>query len=1206
MTDTKFSFVLKISLFALCVWIWGNGFCFNSSAQTSSQQIYLQCLTNFETYAETIWHSASYSGAPPDSGYWGDGGNSGNGGIRGNSGVAVAYAALVLAQPGNPANSNRLAHIRQALNYDAGTHVTGSYVTVNGGKWGWSSGTLATCTSQSGSDWQSAEWAGSMGFACLLVQSNLPVATVQAVQTAVASEANHRASIPPCTRILSDGDTKAEENAWDGNILALAAAWMTNNASASNWLYAAKNYLVNTYTVADPDLSTPDTTGDPLASWISTVTLFPDWSLENHGFYHPTYEMVAGMSSGDSLLIAQLANPGIAAELGPFAEHNVMAVWQRNLQYMVMASGDFAYPAGLDWELHDYEQDSYITWMAAHFDDPLARWDDGQLAQLVRYRQTVNGNGEFVGPSGGGFYREAVEARRTAIAWLQWANAVYPDGPTNAPAPAVVQFPDTEIIAQRSPWGFVSLSYGSRIMGMVEAAPASLPASAYVATPALPGGFGVGPLGNPTAASLLNFATNAAGFTAELLVQNGTNGSTRVYVNSTGESVGMVEVPLPAGGVTGSNAGCFTNGIENDPLTGGFQLLEWAGGSTSVANFSGLVTNLNSQWVCVAGRYGVATGPGGQFNYRAATGYNRLGAAQDYLSVLPQTRLGPRYCVWFPGQTASQTAASAGQISWSTNGNTVVLRFPGPNGSTNTMIALTTPASNGTWISDADGNWDDATNWSGGVIADGAGATADFSTLPLTADRTVALESSHAIGALKFGDPSGTNHWTLNASNGSVLTLANTAPSIAVLNNTATLNAPLTGTGGFTKSGPGTLVLSGSNSLSGPLNVDTSSSTANDGALRITDSAAMANVNSPIAIRNNNSGSSTLQLDGTAGAITLAQNINLAGRNVPVPAIENVAGDNTLLGDLSLTVGGGYYWIQSDSGTLTNAGVFPASTPGGIRILTFLGNGDHVVSGVIQNGSGGGTVTLIKSGRGSLRLEGDNTYSGTTTVSNGTLSIDGSLAGGAVTVSGGTLNGTGVIGGPVTVLPAGTLSPGGVAIGALTLDNSLTNEGTILLRLEKSDGDLTNDAIHCLGNLAYGGTLQLAASGNPLTVNDRFPLFQAASYAGSFTGLIPPTPGVGLVWNTNNLAGDGALSIALGDVHPQIRQIALSGTNLVWGGSGGAAAAGFSVLASTNLTAPLTNWAVVATGTFDANGNFILTNDLSPSRAQQFFTLRIP
>jgi hypothetical protein len=105
-----------------------------------------------------------------------------------------------------------------------------------------------------------------------------------------------------------------------------------------------------------------------------------------------------------------------------------MAVWTNILSGMIMDSGDFAYPDGLDWELHDYEQYSYIAWLAAHFDDPVARWDDGRLAQLTRYRQQINGNGEFVGPSGGGFYREAVEARRVAICWLQWNFADYPNG----------------------------------------------------------------------------------------------------------------------------------------------------------------------------------------------------------------------------------------------------------------------------------------------------------------------------------------------------------------------------------------------------------------------------------------------------------------------------------------------------------------------------------------------------------------------------------------------------------------------------------------------------------------------------------------------------------------------------------------------------------------------------------------------------------
>src|SRR5215472_31427 len=88
----------------------------------NSQQVYLQCLTNFETYAQSIWHTSS---TIPDSGYWGDGGSTGNGGIRGNSGIALAYAVLCIALPNDPQYSNRLNYVRQALNYDYNTHVTG-------------------------------------------------------------------------------------------------------------------------------------------------------------------------------------------------------------------------------------------------------------------------------------------------------------------------------------------------------------------------------------------------------------------------------------------------------------------------------------------------------------------------------------------------------------------------------------------------------------------------------------------------------------------------------------------------------------------------------------------------------------------------------------------------------------------------------------------------------------------------------------------------------------------------------------------------------------------------------------------------------------------------------------------------------------------------------------------------------------------------
>jgi len=64
-------------------------------------------------------------------------------------------------------------------------------------------------------------------------------------------------------------------------------------------------------------------------------------------------------------------------------------------------------------------------------------------------------------------------------------------------------------------------------------------------------------------------------------------------------------------------------------------------------------------------------------------------------------------------------------------------------------------------------------------------------------------------------------------------------------------------------------------------------------------------------------------------------------------------------------------------------------------------------------------------------------------------------------------------------------------------------------------------------------------------------------------------------------------------------QVVISGTNNV--GAGGT----YHVLTSTNVALPLTNWTVLANGSFDANGNFSSTNSSGTNR-QQFFILQVP
>ncbi|MFM2294196.1 MAG: hypothetical protein RLZZ350_609 [Verrucomicrobiota bacterium] len=510
---------------------------------------------------------------------------------------------------------------------------------------------------------------------------------------------------------------------------------------------------------------------------------------------------------------------------------------------------------------------------------------------------------------------------------------------------------------------------------------------------------------------------------------------------------------------------------------------------------------------------------------------------------------------------------------------------------------------NGAWTNDSSANWSDTNKWSGNTIASGAGSTADFSTINISGNRTVTLDSSRSIGALKFGDVSGAQTWTLTNSGGSVLTLdpgTNTQPVITVT-NTATISCALAGTTGFTKNGAGTLILRGNNSLSGTINVDSSSATALDGVTRISGVAAFANV-TLIQIRNTATASSTFQFDGSSGDVTLPANISLNGRTATTAAIENLNGTNAFTGNLTLNSGGNLYTLASDVGVLTCSGTFTAgATATGARTVTFNGNGNHNFSGILAPGSAS-SLNVIKSGNGSLTFSGTNVFNGTVTNNAGTFYADTTVN--SVVLNGGTLGGNGRINTATTIPSSTTLAPGD-GLGKLTCGSSLTLGAASTTRFEISKDAATNDLLQVTGAFTVAGSLDVVNAGGSFAVGDSFQLFTAGSISGSFSSVTLAAPGAGLAWNTNALT-NGILSVVLGTVAPQFDTPAYDGTNLVSSGSGGAANYPFSVLTATNVAAPFSNWSVLTTGACDVNGGFIFTNPVSAPMQQQYFRLRLP
>ena len=182
-------------------------------------------------------------------------------------------------------------------------------------------------------------------------------------------------------------------------------------------------------------------------------------------------------------------------------------------------------------------------------------------------------------------------------------------------------------------------------------------------------------------------------------------------------------------------------------------------------------------------------------------------------------------------------------------------------------------------------------------------------------------------------------------------------------------------------------------------------------------------------------------------------------------------------------------WAYENTGSQIAAGrVQQGAASGGAQLVTLSpGIGESFTLGSALANTGGDTNSLLKVGAGAATLGGANSYSGSTTINSGTLSISASnnLGDGSATnilaVSNGTLRSTGV-GVSLGVARSLAIGAGGATI-EVTAGNDLTLPGTISasgVSLTKTGaGTLTLNTAVGAGTaaiVANAGTLNLRAS----------------------------------------------------------------------------------------------------------------------------------
>ena len=280
-------------------------------------------------------------------------------------------------------------------------------------------------------------------------------------------------------------------------------------------------------------------------------------------------------------------------------------------------------------------------------------------------------------------------------------------------------------------------------------------------------------------------------------------------------------------------------------------------------------------------------------------------------------------------------------------------------------------------------------------------------------------------------------------------------------NNTATLDAPISFTGGdlniqqqasgvASGTGTGTLIVNGNITEFG-------------GQFCINKSGP-----STLVLAGSNTFSHALNING--GTVVLG-NVNALG---PTPSV-NLNGNGLRLGGTSITIP-----QLSGGGVVSNGN----STPATLTLPITTGN-TYGIDAALQDGAGGGALSLTVAGGGTVSLHATtNTFSGTTTISAGTLEVQNSLSNGPVVnnsalyfTNGGTLTyGGGISGGGIVRQTGGgttILSGAHTFNSALQIDNgtvivngSLLASGTVNLNTDLGSPNLAGNG--SVGNVRIG------------------------------------------------------------------------------------------------------------------------------------------